>query len=91
MDHKLTEEFLALDEVRGIVASLRPWDRNGYGTDGRVTGVVDWYDGWAEGCKANALSDMRVPRACNDPKQWILGWQEAWESGRSRAWRAKHT
>lgn len=83
-------EFLSPSEVAECIAEIRPWHHSGYGTDGRATGVVDWYDGWHVGSCADD-NEMKVPRACNDRIQWIAGWQEGWHDGAiSRQWRKTH-
>lgn len=69
----------------------RPWDRPDYGTDGKLTGVVDFLDGHQA---AELGEGPRCPEQIIDRAQWRKGWRQGREEAqaleeRQREWADK--
>lgn len=62
----------ALATLQAAVSSKRCFERPDYG-DGRITGVVDWFDGWDQGLHTEK---PEVPVKIIDKVSWLEGWHE---------------
>ncbi len=70
--------------VRSVRSQLRPWE---YGYGQKITGIVDWYDGWWIGSLAET-DNAEVPPLIIDKRQWVSGFIEGWKDAEAtRRWR----
>lgn len=78
--------FARADSPDPKPSDLRPWEFVHYGS--KITGVVDWYDGWWIGVRATDRSEgKRAPQQIIDKRQWLSGFIEGWQDGEARRMR----